>query len=298
MKSVQVVPRVELKNILFLTDFSDASEAALPFAIAVAREHGSTVHALHVLIPDAFNYTTVELGNLAMEAQEECADNSMRRVDAQLTGLPHHTSVVRGFGIWPIIEQLVSETPFDLIVLGTHGRTGAQKALMGSAAEEIFRKSPIPVMTIGPSVRHGAHSAARFRRVLFATDFSKHAQAALRYAISFALENRAELTLLHAIPDKKNAKAHPSSASVAEALHALHELIPPGTELQCRPEPLVRCDQPAVAILESAEQCGADLIVLGIRGAQGVPGASTHLDRSIAHKIVVFAECPVLTVRG
>jgi len=297
MKSTAEV-RITLKNILFLTDFSEPSEIALPFAIAVAREYGARVHALHVLIPNAFTYTTPELGNLAMEAQEEESEAAMRRVDAQLAGLPHETTVVRGGGIWPAVAESIRDNSVDLIVLGTHGRTGAEKILLGSVAEEIFRRSSVPVLTIGPAVKNGAHSAARFRRILYATDFSQHADAALPYAVSFAQENQADLLLLHAIPERKSGKETSNAVSVAEAMHALHELVPASSELWCRPEPLVRCEKPAVAILEAAEQNGADLIVLGIRGHKGVPGADTHLEGSLAHKIVAYAECPVLTVRG
>jgi nucleotide-binding universal stress UspA family protein len=299
MKSTQPATRIALKSILFLTDFSEPSEAALPFAIAVAREYGSTIHALHVLIPDAFAYTTPELGNLAMEALEEGADNRMREVDSQLAGVPHDATVVRGTGIWPAVGDAIAQNQVDLIVLGTHGRTGAERILLGSVAEEIFRRASVPVMTIGPSARLGVHAGGHFRRILFATDFSKEAGAALPYAASFAQENQADLLLLHAIPERKGGKDHSSAAvSIAEAMHALHELVAPESELWCRPEPIVRCEKPTIAILDAAEKSGADLIVLGIRGNEGVPGAATHLERPIAHKIVAYAACPVLTVRG
>ena len=290
--------RITLKNILFLTDFSEPSEIALPFAIAVAREYDAKIHALHVLIPSAFTYTTPELGNLAMEAQEEESEAAMRSVNAQLVGLPHEATVVRGGGIWPAVAEAIRDNAVDLIVLGTHGRTGAEKILMGSVAEEIFRRSSVPVLTIGPAVKNGPHSAARFRRILYPTDFSEHSDAALPYAVSFAQENQADLLLLHAIPERKAGKEPSKAISVAEAMHALHELVPPSSDLWCRPEPLVRCEKPAMAILEAAEQNGADLIVLGIHGHKGVPGADTHLEGAVAHKVVCFAPCPVLTVRG
>jgi len=299
MKATQAGARIALKNILFLTDFSEPSEVALPYAIAVAREYEATLHALHVLIPQPYTYTTMELGNLAMEAQEEAAEDAMRRVNAQMTGLAHQSIVVPGVGVWPSAEQAITQCSADLIVLGTHGRTGAQKILMGSAAEEIFRRSPVPVMTIGPAVRAGVHSAAHFRRVLFATDFSEESKAALPYAISFAQENQAELMLLHVIPERKDqATLTSQSISVAEAMHRLHELVPAEAELWCRPEPMAKCGKPTSAILDAAEEFGADLIVLGIRKAAGVPGAATHLEISVAHNVVAHAKCPVLTVRG
>ena len=92
--------RVTLNNILYLTDFSEPSEAALPFAEAVAREYGAKVIAYHALIPAAYTYTTPELVQTGLEAQEEAAENNMKRAEAQLVGVPHEMVVERSAGIW------------------------------------------------------------------------------------------------------------------------------------------------------------------------------------------------------
>ena len=81
-------------------------------------------------------------------------------------------------------------------------------------------------------------------------------------------------------------------------MHELYEIIPEGAELWCRPEATVRYGNPIDRILEAAEEHQADLIVLGVRDAAGHLGAVTHLERTTAHKVVVRARCPVLTVRG
>jgi nucleotide-binding universal stress UspA family protein len=186
-----------------------------------------------------------------------------------------------------------------MIVLGTHGRTGAQKILLGSVAEEVFRQSEIPVLTIGPRVQVGRHSGARFHHVMYATDFSPESRAAAPYAISIAQENQAQLILFHAINGKRAAKERRSpETSVAHALHELLELVHPEAELWCRPEPVVKYGEPAAKILSEAADRHVDLIVLGVRNAAGRLGAATHLERSVAHKIVANARCPVLTVRG
>jgi nucleotide-binding universal stress UspA family protein len=299
MKAVQVGSRVALKNIRFLTDFSEPSERALPFALAMAREFGAKLHALHVMIPQPYTYTTPELMDLAIKTQEECAENSMQQVDAQMAGLVHRIGIMRGTGVWPSVAEAVNESSADMLVLGTHGRTGSQKLLLGSVAEEIFRLAAVPVLTIGPEVRSSTHTGARFRRVLFATDFSDESRAAVPYAISLAQENQAELVLLHVIPQRKGSEEGvPSEISVANAMHELYEMVPPDAELWCRPEPTVRYGEPALTILATAEELGTDLIVLGVRSAQGRLGAATHLERAVAHKVVSHAKCPVLTVRG
>jgi len=299
MAGVEIGARVTLRNILYLTDFSEPSEAALPFAASIAREYGAKVHAYHVLIPAAYTYTTPELTAAALEGQEDAALANMQRVGAYLGSLPHETVVERGTGIWPSLEEAIKDYAIDLIVLGTHGRTGAQKLLMGSVAEEVFRRSHVPVLTIGPGERRGAHRGARFHHVLFATDFSDESLAAAPYALSMAQENEARLTLLHVMrePEKKPFDKAMEDA-ISSAMFRLHEIVPQTAESWCKPEAVVEFGSAADQILKTAKERGADLIVLGVRGSRGVPGAATHLERATAHKIVVHAECPVLTVRG
>ena len=299
MNAIETGVRLALKNILLLTDFSEPSELAIPFAIAIAREYESKVYAMHVLTPVPLAYATPESAAAAIEGLEEGAQAGMQRVGAQLVGVPHETMLVRADSVWPSVEQALSECEVDLVILGTHGRTGPIKLLLGSVAEEIFRRTGVPVLTIGPSVRNGIHSGGQFRRVLFATDFTKEGQAAAPYAISMAQEHQASLLLLHVIrdPDFK-ARKKTAEDSVANVMHQLYELVPAEAELWCRPKATVRFGNPAERIVEAAEELDADLIVMGVRDAAGHIGAATHLERATAHKVVAHAPCPVLTVRG
>jgi nucleotide-binding universal stress UspA family protein len=299
MRAIEAGVRLTLKNILLLTDFSEPSELAVPFATAIAREYESKLYAMHVLTSVPLAYATPESAAAAIEGLEEGAQAGMQRLDAQLVRVPHETMLVRGESVWPPVEQALSEWEIELVILGTHGRTGAIKLLLGSVAEEIFRRASVPVLTIGPSVRKGVHSGGQFRRVLFATDFTTEAHAAAPYAISMAQENQARLLLLHVMrdPDLKVSKRTPED-SVANVMHQLYEMVPPEAELWCRPEATVRFGNPAERILEAAEELEADLIVLGVRDAAGHLGAATHLERTTAHKVVAHAGCPVLTVRG
>lgn len=296
MTEVKNDARIAISNVLYLTDFSQPSEAALPFAVSIAREYGAKVYAFHVLIPAVYTYTTPETAAAALDAQEEDALANMQRVKAQLAGLAHEAVVERHTGVWPALEAATQEYAIDLIVVGTHGRTGAQKLLMGSVAEEIFRRSHVPVLTIGPFEKLGAHRGARFRHVLFATDFSADSLAAAGYALSMAQENEARLTLLHVM---KEPEAFDKTAEdrISSANFRLHEIVPEAAESWCRPDAVVRFGAAADRILEVAKERDADLIVLGVRGSRGV-GAATHLERATAHKVVAHAPCPVLTVRG
>jgi len=304
MGMLEVGVQVKLKNILFLTDFSQASEAALPFALSVATAYHSGICALHVITPvvqgpysSASVYATPELAANATAAAEESAHDEMRRVDSQMANLAHDTVTVRDVAVWPAVERMLQEREFDLIVLGTHGRTGPMKLLMGSVAEEIFRRSSIPVLTIGPHVRGGSHGGGRFRRLLFATDFTSASLAALPWAISLAQENQARLTLLNVVvPPTRDSRSKVQSA--ASLLGDLHELVPKEAEFWCRPEPLLDYGDPGECIVRTAIQQTADLIVLGVRSTQQHIEVKTYTGRATAHEVVAHAECPVLTVRG
>jgi len=290
--------RIAFKKILCLSDFSDASELALPFAINLSRAYEAKILSLHVLTPVPLAYVNPETAATLIEDLEEGAREGMQRLDAQLAGVEHESLLLRDDTVWSAVRQVLGEQEIDLVVLGTHGRTGASKLLMGSVAEEIFRKSKVPVLTIGPSVHSGAHNGGHFRSVLFATDFGKSAEAALPYALSIAEESQAKLYLLHVLPQPVPNKVRKSpTESVADAMHRLHELLPKDAEFWCKPEAVVRHGAAAESILEAAENLGADLIVLGIHGSGKHAELAAHFENSLAHKVVTNASCPVLTKR-
>jgi nucleotide-binding universal stress UspA family protein len=298
MRAVEAGARVRLNNILFLTDFSEPSETAIPYAIATAREYEAKVHALHVLTPVRLS-EAAQSDAAFLDDLEERAQVEMQRIDSQFVGVAHETLIVRGESVWSSAEKIVGDREIDLVMVGTHGRTGAIKLLPGSVAEEIFLRASVPVLTIGPAVRTGAHSGGRFHRLLFATDFTPEAAAAAPYAISIADENQARLLLLHVMRNPGPTAAEKNAQdSVANVMHELYEIVPQSAELWCRPEAIVRFGNAADRILEAAKEHDADLIVLGVRDAAGRLGAATHLERTTAHKVVAHAACPVLTVRG
>jgi nucleotide-binding universal stress UspA family protein len=299
MANVVSAVRIEIKNILYLTDFSEPSEAALPFATAMARKYGATVHALHVVVPVPYVFTAPETIADSIAVEEEIAEADMQSLDSRLNGVSHQTIIERGPALWCVIENAIESTDADMIVLGTHGRTGAQKFLLGSVAEEVFRRSPVPVLTIGPLVRRGVHSGGRFRRILFASDFSAESSAAAPYAITLAQENEAHLLLVHVVRQRDHDRDNRMyEISVAEAIHRLYETVPDDVQLRCPPEVSVEHGNPGKRIVEAAEERSADLIVLGVRDAAGHLSAATHFERNTAHNVVAHAACPVLTVRS
>ena len=299
MTTLQTNKRIAFNNILFLTDFSESSIAAAPFATNIARAYSSTIHAFHVLVPSPYTYMTPEAAPILLDDEEDRARAEMQRVAAQFSGLPCEITIERGGAVWPALSEVLQQHDIDLIVLGTHGRTGMQKQLLGSSAEEVFRRAHVPVLTIGPAVQRGVHSGGRFHCVLFATDFNSVSVAAAPYVMSLAQENQSRFVLLHVLPKPKPGKSERhGELSIAEALHRLEELVPAEAELWCRPEVMVHHGDPAEQILAAASQCGADLIVLGVRGMDRLVSAATRVDKALAYHVVVNAQCPVLTIRG
>ena len=286
------------KNILYLTDFSQPSEAALPFVSAIARNYSAIVYALHILVPTCDTCKTPEIRVADEGVHERLAQSGMQEVDAMLGGVEHKIIIARGIGFWPAIEQVIKDHDVHLIVMGTHGRTGTLKLLLGSVAEEVFRRSPVPVLTIGPRVCSRAHTDARFRRVLFATDFEHDSNRNLLYAISLTQREQGELILLHVVDGPQRGVEGIPEPSVAEIMHELYEMIPKGAEPSCRSNAVVKYGDPSKQIIETAKLCCADLIVLGLHDHASTLEIATHLESSTAHKVVVQAACPVLTVRG
>jgi nucleotide-binding universal stress UspA family protein len=288
---------LSVKSILYLTDFSEPSKSALPWAMIIARNYGAIILALHVLVSGDHDCTNPELRAALARADEQIAQAQMAQLEAKLSGMKHQIIMERGADIWPIAERAIRDHGVDLLVLGTHGRTGPLKLRLGSVAEEIFRRSPVPVLTIGPEVYIGVHNDARFRRVLFATDFEAESDAAAPVAVAIAQDNRAQLMLLHVLHEPRWAGSR-VGPSVAEIMHELYAMIPKTAELWGRSEAAVKYGEPAKQIVQTAKERCADLIVLGVRDHTDNREQATHSERATAHRVLVHAQCPVLTVRG
>ncbi|MGA8500236.1 MAG: universal stress protein [Candidatus Sulfotelmatobacter sp.] len=298
MKTLEAGKRIGVKNVLFATDFSDCSNAALPYALAIARQYGAKLFGAHVVASEGYLFTSPECWPAHIQQEEQLQKEAAARLEEQLQGVPH--DVLSGVGdVWKVLSRLIGEHDVDLIVLGTHGRTAARKLLMGSVAEKIFRQAACPVLIVGPNVPGVRNGARQFQRILFATDFSKESLAALPFAVSLAEEDQSKLALLHVVEQPSASISDPEGVT-ASLVRRLKELVPPEAESWCHVECLAGFSNqfapPAERILEIARERAADLIVLGVRPTHG--GVGTHLAQTTAQHIVAHAPCPVLTVRG
>jgi nucleotide-binding universal stress UspA family protein len=270
--------RISLKNILVATDFSPCSDAILPFARSLALHYDSTVFITHVISPE-----TLSVDPLMMEAAHRNVEQGMEQLEASelLADVPHKQIVEEG-PTWEVLNWIIEREKIDLVIVGTHGRTGLKRLVMGSVAEEIFRHASCPVLTLGPKVCTVAKRDTKFSHVLFATDLKAENHGAVLYAASLAHEHHAHLTLLHVA----------ETDSRVPSTKRLLDLLPEEVELGQAAEAVIEVGDPAEGILYVAASRHADLIVLG---AHRPALMTTHL-MDVAYRVVCEAPCPVLTV--
>jgi nucleotide-binding universal stress UspA family protein len=300
---------ISVKNVLFATDFSASSAAALPYAVAICRRFGSTLHSVHVVSDSSLLMMTggvdyVSMGTLYDDAHVE-AKQKLERLVAGLEGIPRLNYVRHGH-VWKNLAAIIESNQIDLIVLGTHGRTGLGKLLLGSVAEDILRHANCPVLTVGPRVSGHAklpnfescgHDLVppelELRQILFATNFSDNAKLEVQEAVALAQEFHSRLTLVHVIEDytQMGRQAGP----MEEGIRNLQALIPANAALPYPPETVLEFGSAAERVLKVAADVDADMILLGAHAYQDI--GSTHLPWSSAHHVIAHAHCPVLTIR-
>lgn len=284
-------PATKLRNILFATDFSADSMHAVPYVAALASKLGSSVYLCHVVMPDPMVAIAPEMAPTLYEGMKEQAA-------AQLTALAHAPELA-GFdpktvvGSGPMEDELcniVRDNKIDLVVAGTHGRTGIRKLLMGSVVEEICRVAACPVLIVGPGL--APTPEIKFNRIVFPTDLSPASKKVLPHLRQIAQEYKAEITLLHVMPEEllTNPDAKKLSEPIRRNMMHMFE-----TELAgLKAEFLVGFGETVETILRTARAKKAGLIVMGIHNAF-LP--SVQLRSSVAYRIITGAPCPVLTAR-
>lgn len=297
MRALDVRTGIQLNNILFATDFSPASDVAVAYASALAKHYGAKLYALHVRPPVVNPMTPPVTWKNLEEAANRESELDIQKLLNLFAGLQSEILINDG-DLWSNIEAIMQGTQVDLIVMGTRGRSGVARFVLGSTAEKIFRQATCPVLTVGPHSPVRPNSLGEFSHIVFATDFTPESIAAAPFAISLAQEYQAYLTLLHVVEEPKANELVRPAELITSSEHLLRNLVSPDAELWCVPQFVVERGDVAEKILDVASRSKADLIVLGLRQLGGFPGAATHLPIAIAHKVVSHAPCPVLTVRG
>ena len=291
-----VATRVAFKNILFATDFSDASQHALLHALAIAKRYGSQLSVVHVAPAEIQTPIPMEPVPLEMDWQKKKAAESLARLEdfEPLRLYPHETVLKQG-NPWFELSGIIEEKGIDLIVLGTHGRGLMGTLFLGSVAEQVLRHATCPVLTVGPDVLPSVIDHDQLSHILFATDFSEGSLHGLRYALSLAEENDAGLTLMHVLVELQPMVLECSQQLLADYRKRLWDLVPPDAAMWCKPQVAVETGAAGEAIVRAAKDRAADLIVMGVHSGGVV---ASHLPWTVVHSVVRHARCPVLTTRG
>jgi nucleotide-binding universal stress UspA family protein len=294
---------VSFKNILLATDFSDASEKAFNYATAVARFHGSKIYLVHVIPPEPGSFIPELPGDrLRHEAKREMETLANR---SELKQIAHET-VLRAGSVWSVLSAVIRQDNIELVVLGTHGRGGLKKLVLGSVAEEVVRRAGCPVITVGPHIDVPLSTAGEFHRILFATDFHPASAKAFEYALLLTNQFQAKLILLHLMPPAAlpgpgltfyNEKAiNEWQARVrASTKQKLEQLLPASVKLWSEPEYVVGFDFVAEGILKVAAERKADLIIMGANRPVSAK-VSAHALKAVSYEVICHSKCAVLTV--
>jgi nucleotide-binding universal stress UspA family protein len=295
--------RISLERVLCPIDFSDTSHHALAHAAAMARWHQAQLTMLYVFpyLPamdlPPFPLEDADRANMLAKMRQFAAIVPRDvRVDCQ---------VVEGQLVHEAIASRVETTQSDMLVMGTHGRSGFQRAFLGSVTEKVIRKVKCPTLVVPPRVGDIApDTPVQFHRILCPTDFLASSLKAFEYAISLAEETDAQLTLLHVVEMLAALGQEPSiaddpfvrlrEAAIVDARRRLNDLIPDDVRAYCTVDALVVEGRTYKEILCQAKQKRADLIVMGVHGRGAI---DLLLFGSTTHHVLRASTCPVLIVR-
>jgi nucleotide-binding universal stress UspA family protein len=282
--------------------------------MAIARWYGSSVTALHVYpLPLVAAAPTgpliVEPTLLTPEMRAQLvADVGQLLITEAAPGVAADAALVEGTPAAGILDH-ARQMNADLIVMGTHGRSGVDRVLIGSVTEKVLRKATCPVLAVPPAAPDAVPAAAvLYKNIVCPVDFSDASMRALDYAFSLAREADAKLTVLHVTPYEFDLPLEDSGSdaelTVAEfferrerqARERLDEAVHPRSQDYCTAVALVtRAHRPWQEILRVAGERHADLIVMGVQGRGAV---DLMFFGSTTQQVVRQASCPVLTLRG
>lgn len=291
-----------IKQMLFATDFSACADRAMGYALALAGAWKAdlcvvTVLELYPGMDPDYTVNKMYLDHLRGESNRQLVALQAR---AKAAGQPITTRIE--VGIPSQVLQTVAQTiGADLLVVGTHGRTGLDHVLIGSTAERIVRVSPCPVLAVKAD-KGGAGGAATtiIRRIVVPIDLSTCSLDALEYAVQFAKPFGAAITILHAMEpvaygldfSLSHAKEWKEQRDYLEKrLSVLSACV---TAHGIQTDHMLKPGLPADSIAAYVTQQGFDLMIMGTHGRRGI---SHVLLGSIAGAMLRHAPCPVLTVR-
>lgn len=298
---------VQFTRILCPTDLSELSVRPLTYAATLARWYKAQLTVLHVV--PTFDPVSVRSAALDEAVQfvypisrEEILEALRRLVDGAGAGsIDVSLATDAGDPSRTIIDRALT-IPADLLVMGTHGRGGFERFMIGSVAEKVLRKAPCPVLMVPPHATATLPAEARFKNILCPMDFSPSALQAFGFALDLARQADGTVTVLHVLEwlAEEEPRAHAHFNVPEYRQHLIDDARQRVRELSAEERPrsaiqdVVVHGRPHREILRIGAELSVDLIVMG---AQGRGGLGLTLFGSTTQAVVRAAQCPVLTVR-
>ncbi len=298
--------KVELKRIMCAADFSDFSDHACLYGIALAKEYKAKLYMCHVVdLPSAAIYE--EGISDPLEQQNRFTNYAREYINKFIGDQPLDWEPVIKIGqAANELTRVAEEKDVDLVISATHGRSGLTRLILGSVAERIMHTLPCPLLVAhSPEKDSTAFDGGqiRFQRILVGCDFSSDSSLAFEYALSLAQEFQSELHLIHVIEpnmyedllelpiDTEDDSLEFLSGRIDDKLK---NMVPEGVTNWCslKTSPLI--GQSHEELISYAELNEIDLIVLGVRGHGLVEKLFVG---STTDRVVRQAKCPVLCVR-
>jgi nucleotide-binding universal stress UspA family protein len=290
----------ELRRILCPTDFSEFSDLAFLYAQSLARHYRAKLFVQHVV--ELWRYP--EASFAPARHYEEFWEHLLHKADEDLQGFAknHADNEIRpervaeqGVAADSILS-FADAQKVDLIVMGTHGRRGFDRLMVGSVTERVLRNASCPVLAVhNPSQdflrSRGQQDPVHLNRILFCTDFSENSRRALSHALSLTAEYDAELTLLHVLKDIPDESS--IDQATATAMEQLENLIPPENPRAGRIRSIVRRGIAYQQIIQFALEARIDMVIMAVRGRGAM---NLAVFGSTTYRVIQLGPCPVLAV--
>jgi nucleotide-binding universal stress UspA family protein len=293
-----------IRRILCPVDFSDVSRRAFDYAVALARQHDAAVTLLYVAplpVPLAAGPPGTSGASLDVGARERWTEE-LRHLVASAGNIRTEVLVEEGSAVAEILAK-AALTGADLIAMGTHGRSGFERLLLGSVTDKVLRKASFPVLTVSPRCPEPPREGA-LRRILCALDLSTSSVTTLAHAAAVARRSgpRARVSLLHVIDDLPPHDVVLGKSGLELGTYRRYREEEARTRLAelasshaagLNPDISVSTGAAWRAILHAAAEAASDLIVMAAHGSVADGHFGSNVDR-----VVREAPCPVLVVRG
>jgi nucleotide-binding universal stress UspA family protein len=290
---------MQINRILVPIDFSEFSDKAVEYALYLAENFDADITLLHTVVlfkeePDEeFKLAGYEkhVEKKERERQELFQPHHERAIQK---GMQIDSEIIRGFSAADSIIDYINTHSFDLVVLGTHGRTGFKKWLYGSVAEKVVRLSPIPVLTTHDTTRQ-----VEFDKILIPIDFSEFSKKAVKSGLEMFRKSKAETHFLHVVEQQIHpafyAASFDSIFDIDKSLkeRVLKNLMDFVGVPENKAKYAVTDGKAHKEIIKYAQNKDIDLIVMATRGLSKL---QHFLVGSNAERVVCIAPCPVLTV--